>query len=286
MVARSYETPIIVSLVFSIIAAIVSLGSVFGSCLIRRPTHNPKAIPFKSLFILLLSQTIHIAFTIYSLLNLGDAPPETAEAMKIIPQICKYLQSILILNVLYRLIHAYQAQNRNDITKTILPSQMHGSTLVSLVIISIPHFITWLLSQLGYDTDYQHSTYGLQLAFDGIVTIASLHISFKIFTIIQKLNNARRFSMNGASSLAVGWFFFFTHSLSLLIGDSKGQGTAMTDNMNYEEIVPFICITGQSIGIVHCCMQVHKLGIYGLFRPSSANDERAHILTGSNEEML
>lgn len=218
MVARSYETPIIVSLVFSIIAGIVSLGSVFGSCLIRRPTHNPKAIPFKSLFILLLSQTMyrptwrlsytgqecpwliihfrHIAFTIYSLFRiLRDAPPETAEAMKIIPQICKYLQSILILNVLYRLIHAYQAQNCNDITKTILRSQMHGSTLVSLVIISIPHFITWLLSQLGYDTDYQHSTYGLQLAFDGIVMIASLHISFKIFTIIQKLNNARRFSM-------------------------------------------------------------------------------------------
>ncbi|PWY65422.1 hypothetical protein BO83DRAFT_119181 [Aspergillus eucalypticola CBS 122712] len=59
MVAQSYETRIIVSLVLSIIAGIVSLGSVFGSCLIRRPRHDPKTIPFKSLFILLLSQSMY-----------------------------------------------------------------------------------------------------------------------------------------------------------------------------------------------------------------------------------
>lgn len=53
-----------------------------------------------------------------------------------------------------------------------------------------------------------------------------------------------------------------------------------------QTIVSAICVTGQSMGIVHCCMQVHHLGIYGLPRPTSANDERAHILTGSNEEML
>ena len=53
-----------------------------------------------------------------------------------------------------------------------------------------------------------------------------------------------------------------------------------------EIIVPAICITGQSISIVRCCMQVHKSGIYGLSRPTSANDEQTHILTGSNEEML
>lgn len=125
--------------------------------------------------------------------------------MIIIAQICKYLQSILILNVLYRLIHAYKAQNRNDMTKTILPSKMHGSTLVSLVIISIPHFITWLLSYFAYGSVYQHTTYGLQLAFDGLVMIASLHIMFKIFTIIRNLNNARRSSMVRCSPWLAGY---------------------------------------------------------------------------------
>ncbi|PYH64273.1 uncharacterized protein BO88DRAFT_180687 [Aspergillus vadensis CBS 113365] len=231
----------------------------------------------------------HTAFAVYSLLrSLRDVPPETVEAMIIIAQICKYLQSILILNVLYRLIHAYKAQNRNDITKRILPSKMHSSTLVSLVIMSIPHFITWLLSSFAYspDPDFPLSTWGLQLAFDGLVMIASLHIMFKIFTIIRKLNNARRSSMNGASSLAVGGFFFSTHSLSLLVGYSMSPGTSVEFEIIHfqtlvsQTIVPAICITGQSIGIVHCCMQMHKLGIYGLPRPTSANDERAHITYG------
>ena len=126
-------------------------------------------------------------------------------AMTIIAQICKYLQSILILNVYYRLIHAYKAQNRNDTTKTILPSKMHGSTSVSLIIISVPHFITWSLSDLEDFPDYQHSTYGLQLAFDGLVMIASLHIMFKLFTIIWRLNNARSSSMVRCSPWLAGY---------------------------------------------------------------------------------
>ncbi|PYH54584.1 uncharacterized protein BO96DRAFT_109961 [Aspergillus niger CBS 101883] len=264
MLPRSYETRNIVSLVFSVIAGIVSLGSVFGSCLMRWPRHDPKAIPFKSLFIFLLSQSIHTAFTVHwRFSKLGDVPPAKDEAMKIVAHICEYLQSILILN-------------------TILPSKVHGSTLVSLIIISNAHFITWAIPEFGYDGDYRHSTYGLRLASHGLVMIVSLDIMFKILTIIRKLNNVKRPSLNGAPSLAVGGFFFFTQSLSLLVSDSMSQSTSMQD----KEIVSALCITGQSIGIVHCCMQVHKLGIYGLRSPSSANDERAHILTASNEEML
>lgn len=63
MLARSDEMRInpeyIVRLVFYMIAEIVLLGSVFGSCLMRRPMHDPEAIPFKSLFISLLSQIMY-----------------------------------------------------------------------------------------------------------------------------------------------------------------------------------------------------------------------------------
>lgn len=56
--------------------------------------------------------------------------------MAVVDQIREYLQSILIMNVLYRLIYAYKAQNRNETTKSILPSKVHGSTLVILITIS------------------------------------------------------------------------------------------------------------------------------------------------------
>ncbi|OJJ69622.1 hypothetical protein ASPBRDRAFT_45976 [Aspergillus brasiliensis CBS 101740] len=93
--------------------------------------------------------------------------------------------------------------------------------------------------------------------------------------------------MIGAPSLVVGGFFFFTLSLSLLVSDSMRQETILPEKAEIDqEIVTAICITGQCIGIVHYCMQQHKLGIYGRRSPSSADDERAHMLPVSNEEML
>ncbi|RAK75077.1 uncharacterized protein BO72DRAFT_186619 [Aspergillus fijiensis CBS 313.89] len=230
-----------------------------------------------------------------------------SSAIFFVTQICEYVQSILILSIFHRLIHAYKAQNRNETTKTILPSKVHGSTLVLLIFISTAYLTTQAMSSFGSDEDYDWNlTQRLQLACDGLILIASLDIMFKIFTVIRESKNAKCSSMvrcspwlascivevlmltdkqNGAPSLAVGGFFLFTYSLFLLVMDNMKSST-QEKIISIQEIVTAICTMGQCIGIVHCCMQQHRLGVYGLRSPSSADDERAHILTASNEGML
>ncbi|GKZ38308.1 hypothetical protein AbraIFM66950_010438 [Aspergillus brasiliensis] len=289
MDAGSDETPNIVSSVFLIIAEIVFLGSVLGACLMRRPSHDPKAIPFKSLFIFLLSQSIQTAFKVYG--QVGPLANKDEEdnnrAIFIVAQICDYLQGILILIVFYRLIYAYKAQNRTETTKTTLPTTVRGSMVVSLAILSLTHIISQALLHFGYGGDYGRSTYGLQLACDSLFLIAALDIMFQIVTTIRNLNHANRSSMIGAPSLAVGVFFYFTHRLSLVVSDGIRRGPTMPGQVPLsQEIVSAICITGQCIGIVHYCMQQHKVGIHSRRSPSSADDERTHILPAFNEETL
>lgn len=50
-----------VTMALSLIADIALLAFLISSCLIRRPRHDPKAIPFKSLFVSLLSYIVYVS---------------------------------------------------------------------------------------------------------------------------------------------------------------------------------------------------------------------------------
>lgn len=91
--------------------------------------------------------------------------------------------------------------------------------------------------------------------------------------------------------MTAGGFFYLLLNLFLFILAIK---TYMYPSYGYDFFKNFpearppvttICMIGLHTGIVHCCMQWHKLGPHGLRRPLSTEDERTHMLTPSNEEL-
>ncbi|PKX92346.1 uncharacterized protein P174DRAFT_197549 [Aspergillus novofumigatus IBT 16806] len=65
----------IVAITFDMVTEIALLAFLSSSCLIRRPRHHPNAIPFKSLFICLLSHIITDLYRFFCLIHYAFCSP-------------------------------------------------------------------------------------------------------------------------------------------------------------------------------------------------------------------
>ncbi|KAJ9269224.1 hypothetical protein DTO212C5_4719 [Paecilomyces variotii] len=146
---------------------IALLALLISSCLIRRPRHDPKAIPFKTLFVSLLGNIISTSLSAVSIWR-GGLP---SNAAVVVGDICDCLPIFLIANVLYRLTYAYNAQRHNRRIKSHLLSNVHGSILLILFVLS---FIWTIMSIIGeFTRNNLHDSY-IGIATDKIGTLDCL----------------------------------------------------------------------------------------------------------------
>jgi hypothetical protein len=78
-----------------------------------------------------------------------------------------------------------------------------------------------------------------------------------------------------------GAVFFVVVNLFWLMANFKWASRFL--RIEFQHITDTICSIGLYTGIIHCCMQWHKLGPDCLSKPSSTEDERTHMLGAFNE---
>ncbi|KAJ5170136.1 uncharacterized protein N7500_002919 [Penicillium coprophilum] len=117
---------------------------------------------------------------------------------------------------------------------------------------------------------------------------------FEVFMIIWKAKNHTPSSKKEAIFFTIGAVCFFFSNLSLLVTDilntlSKRRPVWYSvedapDFFPITIIVTSISIIGMYTGIIHCCMQWHKLGPHGPSKPVSTEDESSQMLIVASDQ--
>ncbi|KAJ9365586.1 hypothetical protein C8Q69DRAFT_292604 [Paecilomyces variotii] len=271
---------------------IALLALLISSCLIRRPRHDPKAIPFKTLFVSLLGNIISTSLDAVSIWRDGLH----SYAAVVVGDICSYLPTFLIANVLYRLTYAYNAQRHNRRIKPHLLSNVHGSILLILFVLS---FVSTITSIIVTFTRNDLSESSIEIANDKIAfaweilfLISSVEVMLEIFIITWRPKDLG-LSSKGIISLILGSFFFFFWNLFNLVPGIQAQNLhcrydyypwGLSAFCQFLPIANAIGLTGSYTGIIYCCMQWHKPGTRGPRKPVT-EDETTHVLTASEESL-